>query len=334
MKIPTEVIAQYYCNHQPLSVRRRVLKNERFRERFNIGIRSILTIGGQFQVEERELFTVVRQVLKTRLEGRLRGVKGEEFSIKLDYDQIYLVSSSGIQIGILNTLFILSPDRNERTSAIKTVIKQLGPTAPDFKNLLHNAKTQMLTDDDASMIFLESVTGAVALQARASNALKMDETTIEDLIPCSLQYYEHYCGPKPEDNDPEEYIQKILPKYRKKLLNHDLESGLNICLHGALRDDLLPGIWTQHLSNDEMWDVLQKCNPQRDPYSLLGATDIALGRLEDERYKSLAEGAIIKLTKEIFPRPDGIDTYEMMSLFADLALHRINTLENSISYPP
>jgi hypothetical protein len=42
----------------------------------------------------------------------------------------------------------------------------------------------------------------------------------------------------------------------------------------------------------------------------------------------------MKLVQEKFPRPDGIDVYELLPLWADLVLNRINNLEGGISRPP
>ena len=47
----------------------------------------------------------------------------------------------------------------------------------------------------------------------------------------------------------------------------------------------MPGAWTEHLNDDELWEALVACDPWRDPFALLGALDIALGRQHDERYR-------------------------------------------------
>jgi len=96
----------------------------------------------------------------------------------------------------------------------------------------------------------------------------------------------------------------------------------------------MPGAWTAHLNDDELWEALTACNPWRDPFALLGALDIALGRQHNERYQHFAEDALTKLVQEAFPRPDGIDVYALMPLFAALVLKRINTLEDGAVRPP
>lgn len=126
----------------------------------------------------------------------------------------------------------------------------------------------------------------------------------------------------------------ILPQYRKDLIRQGLMRGLDICLQGALRDDLMPGAWTENLHDDELWDALAACDPWRDPFALLGALDIALGRLHDERYRALTEEAVKKLVREEFPRPDGIDVYELLPLWAELVLNRINVLEGGALRSP
>ena len=125
-----------------------------------------------------------------------------------------------------------------------------------------------------------------------------------------------------------------LPAYRKELIRRDLEQGLDICLFGALSGELTPGIWTEQLADDDLWNAMTACDPMRDPFSLLGALDIALGRQHDQRYRDFAEGAVIKLLDDKFSRPDGNDTYELLPLLAELVLNRINTLEGGALRAP
>ena len=132
----------------------------------------------------------------------------------------------------------------------------------------------------------------------------------------------------------EEYFRTVLPQYRTNLIRRDLVRGFDICLQGALRDDLMPGAWTEHLTDDELWEALTACNPWRDPFVLLGALDMALGRQHNERYQHFAEEAVQRLVQEAFPRTDSIDIYELMPLFATLVLNRINTLEDGALRPP
>jgi uncharacterized membrane protein YebE (DUF533 family) len=96
----------------------------------------------------------------------------------------------------------------------------------------------------------------------------------------------------------------------------------------------MPGAWTEHLPDDELWAAVEVCDPWRDPFALLGALDIALCRQHDERYRTFAEAAVEKLVRETFPRPDGIDIYELLPLWAELILNRLNTLEGGALRPP
>jgi hypothetical protein len=173
-----------------------------------------------------------------------------------------------------------------------------------------------------------------ALQSHAAAAFHTNQVTLDNLIPNSFTYFERFCGPHPSDMEHEEYFRTVLPQYRQGLIRRNLVRGLDICLQGALRDDLMPGVWTEHLNDNELWEALATCNPWRDPYALLGALDIALGRQHNERYQRFAEEAVTKLVQEEFPRPDGIDVYELMPLFAELVLNRINTLEGGVIRPP
>ena len=214
------------------------------------------------------------------------------------------------------------------------LIDHLGPTAPDFSTLLTKAVEYELSDGEIGELFAERANSVAALQARAAAAFNTNQVTLEKLVPDSFAYFERFCGPTLGDTGHEEYFRIVLPQYRKNLIHRDPVRGLDICLQGALRDDLMPGAWTEHLNDNELWEALEACDPWRDPFALLGALDIALGRQHDERYKRFAEEAVQKLAQEQFPRPDGIDTYELLPLWAKLVLNHINTLEGGALRPP
>jgi hypothetical protein len=256
------------------------------------------------------------------------------FLLKCDQGRVLLESpSKGRQVQ-LDELMLFSPNQEERTRTLRHFIVHLGPTAPDFSALLAKAVEGELSDEEISEIFAERASGVAALQSRTAVAFNTNQATLENLVPDSLTYFERFCGPNPGDVEHEEYFRRVLPQYRKGLLRRDLVRGLDICLQGALRDDLMPGAWTEHVSDNELWDALTACGPWRDPFVLLGALDIALSRQHDERYRGFAEEAVKKLVQEEFPRPDGIDTYELLPLFAKLVLNRINTLEGGALRPP
>jgi len=154
------------------------------------------------------------------------------------------------------------------------------------------------------------------------------------LVPSVLSYYDYFCGPNPGGADPEEYLGLNLPNYRKELIKRNVVEGLDVCLQGALRDDLMPGAWISSYSDDEAWNVLQACDPFRDPFVLLAALDIALLRQTDKRFKAFAKDAVKALVKDDFLREDGIDMYELMPSLAGLVLNRINVLEGGALRPP
>jgi hypothetical protein len=79
---------------------------------------------------------------------------------------------------------------------------------------------------------------------------------------------------------------------------------------------------------------LVACNPERDPFSLLGALDIALGRQHDNRYQAFSEEAIQKLLNDEFMRPDNVNTYELIPVLSQLVLNRINALEGGVLRAP
>ena len=155
-----------------------------------------------------------------------------------------------------------------------------------------------------------------------------------DLVPQSLSYFERFVGPNPGTHKNQNSIFMIvLVPYRKALLNRDVRAGLDICCLGALRDDLPPGQWVTELDNDVVWDALSSCHATSNPFSLLGALDVALYRQEDERFREFAAAAVTTLLDERFGQPEGVDIYSLLQMLYEFVLNRLNLLENGATYP-
>ena len=328
------LLAEYLGNLQPLHIRNRLLHDETFGIRLGLGWRTVITLGGDVHVDQQKLIAAARQALVDYRTVSFMDVDGHEIVVQIEQGQVFLASPSTGRKGQLDDLMMLSPNQEERTRALQRLVDLLGPTAPDFSTLLIKAVECELSDGEISELFAEKACGVAALQSCTAAAFTTNHVTLENLVPDSFVYFERFCGPPPGDTEHEEYFRTVLPQYRKDLIRRDLVRGLDICLQGALRDDLMPSAWTEYLNDNELWEALIACDPWRDPFALLGALDIALGRPHDERYQQFAEEAVTKLVQEEFPRPDGIDTCELLPLLAELVLNRINTLEGGAGRPP
>lgn len=332
--VQTALLAEYLGNLQPFQVRHRLRQDQTFSARFRIMSRMVIGIGGSMHVDQPKLFAATRQAFRDQQAVSLTDAEGHEMVVKVDQGGIFLESPSKRRKVQLDELTILSPNPEERTRALRHLIDRLGPMAPDFSALLTKAVECELNDEEIGALFTERASGVAAFQSRAAAAFNARQVNVEALIPDSLAYFEHFCGPSPDDTDHEAYFRTILPQYRKDLIRRDLVRGLDICLQGALRDDLMPGSWVANVNDDELWAALTACDPWRDPFALLAGLDIALSRQHDIRYREFAEKAIEQLVQNEFTRPDGIDTYELLPLWAGLVLNRLNSLEGGPLRPP
>lgn len=328
------LIASYLCNLQPLPVRNKLLDDRTLRARFGLLVQEIITLGPDVHLGRRECYAAVRRAIADQRPASLLDTKGQEIVVKTEQGQvIFELPSRGrkVQIG---EFMCLSPNHEERTRTLRQLIDRFGPTAPDFSALLTRAEERELCDNEVDELFTEAITGVATLQRLAASALQTHQATLQHLVPDSLVYFERFCGPHIASANHEEYFHSILPQYRRDLIRRDLVRGLDICLLGALRDDLMPGVWTEHVNDDTLWDALTVCDPWSNPFALLGTLDIAIGRQYDERYRTFAEKATQKLVQEEFPRPDGVDTYELLPLWAELVLNYINNLAGGALLPP
>jgi len=329
-----QLVAEYLCNHQPYQIRSRLLEGNDFISNYNLRPNAVITIGGKIRVNQNEILPAIRKALEQKGPVPLSDLGGIKHFVRLDQGHIQLESSSKELEARLDNFLILSPDRGERTKKLKQLIDNLGPMAPDFSSLITEAEKGELNYDQIDQLLYEFSRGVAALQNHTKNAFNSQQTALENLVPSSLVYYDFFCGPNPGHVDPEEYFGSVLPSYRKKLIQWSIVDGLDVCLQGALRDDLMPGVWTKDYTDDELWDSLEACDPFRDPFALLGALDIALYRQKDERYVLFADKALTALVNDEFPRNDGIDVYELLPMLAGLVLNRINVIEGGALRPP
>lgn len=331
------LIARHLCNLQPFPVRLCILRDKAFGEKFGLTTQNVMNVANFGPIDQRDFIITSRKAFIKRKAQRFTCLDGSKILIAPHQDGILLKKYPRGKVSqevLLGELLILSICPDKRKHALDEILNRMGPTATDFSALQTASVDRELSDAEVTELLTESATGLKAFKERLIRGLKIHEVTLSHIIPDSLDHYERFCGPEPGDADPEKYLRTILPMYRKELLRRDLTKGLDICLQGALRDDLSPGQWTDHVPADDLWNSLAACNPMRDPVSLLGALDIALYRQNDERFRHFADEAVSKLVQEVFPRPDDIDAYKLIPLLAEMVLNRINTVENgSLSAP-
>lgn len=333
----TATLAEYLLERQPEPIRRRLLSGDGAGAGFGFKAGTIVTIGqvGRFPLDD--LMAAGRCVLADLGEQRLASLDGAEAFLLRGQDGLVIETrgTRGAAVKVrLGGLAILSPNAGERSAGLDSLLRRTGPAAPDFTDLKHAAADRDLSDEEAAVILKEAWNGVAALQARTRSVLESGRVAVAEIIPGTLGYYDRFCGPDPGDTEPEAYLGSALPAYRRALLGRDLPKGLEICLLGGFRDDLSPAAWLTEVSDDALWTALERAAPRRDPYSLLGALDVALARQHDPRYRSLAEGAVEALARDTFLRPDGIDAYGLMSILAPAVFDRVTMLEGGERRPP
>ncbi len=329
-----------FLNNLPETLRGLVLSHDpEFGRRSGFKNRRILSIGTNLKLASNELFATVRKVLVTNKERSVQDIDGKAVSVGLDMEDRSIIvkwsdPESGPQRVTFPQLALLSPEPDTRIPALRSLIKQFGPTAPDFQGLLKDMETREANDHELSTIFDELANGVAAVQTSLIH--KLDQglpVNVTDMIPQSVSYFGRFSGPLPDAREPESYFREVLVPHRKALLNRDLRVGLDICCLGALRDDLTPGQWVADIDDDTIWDVLASCHANSNPFSLLGALDIALYRQRDHRFREFSAKAVATLLDQPLGQQDGPDIYGLLHVCADFVLNRINLLEDGPTNP-
>ena len=328
-----------FLNNLPETLRSIVLNRDpEFGRRFGFKNQRIFSIGTNLKLTDSDLFEAAREVLATNRAKSVQDVTLNKASVDLDMEDQNIVVKWSDADGVsyretLPELALLSTKPELRITAIRSLIERFGPTAPDFKELLNNMETRKANHQELSAIFKESANGIAALQSRLIQKINSGSFSVVDVIPQSVSYFERFVGPAPGTPEPETYFKEVLVPRRKALLSSNIDVGLDICCLGALRDDLAPGQWVTAIEDDAVWQALSSCHAESNPFSLLGALDVALYRQQDRRFREFSATAVATLLDVRFGQQDGPDIYELLQLFADFVLNRINALENGPHYP-
>lgn len=243
MKIPSILIARHLCELLPSQIQTRIFGDHAFVSQYGRLSRTVLTIDGRVSIDQHELVAAARRLLAGQGDQKLKDTSGNQLTVTLDRSTVVLKvlgEKDQEQQIALPDLAVLSPSFDQRVQALKRMIDSFGPAAPDFSALTTAAGNRELTDEEIADLLEERSTGFASHMVRIEMAHRGHQVEVDDIVPDSLRYYELYCGPDPRSLHPEKYLSEVLPSYRQRLLQRNLLKGLEICLLGALRDDLMP----------------------------------------------------------------------------------------------
>lgn len=335
----SDTFGQMFMEQLPKSARQYLLSNYPDRAH-RWGLKKVTTfdLSADVSIVDHALFTAARDVLSTRKGRVLRSISGEEVAVNLDPVDDTIVLECGEADAHIRTkigdLSLLSPNPEVRVGTLRTMLDRFGPTASDLDNLLSALESREPNHEELSEVFHESLHGVAAVQGAILRKTHFGQPIgPSDILPHEIDYFAKLTGPLPETTDQESYIHDVLIPYRRGLLDHDLNRGLDICCIGALRDDLCPGQWMLDLDDEVVWEALSNCDTHGTPFSLLAALDVALYRQRDHRLREFAEQAVITLCDDEFGQQHTVDLYRLTWIFAQLALNRINLIENVSKKP-
>ena len=287
--------------------------------------------GGEVRLAENELTAAASAVLEGSASVQVVDRSGVKTTVeRVAGGDVLCVKWTGHRVP-MPALGLLCQDSTVRQRTLKDIVNGLGPTARLPSSLVEQAAVRSLSPDEMSLVFKELSSGVAPLQSRLAQKVAHGPT-LEELVPPTLEYWERFCGPRPDGLDPEAWLRDQLIPYRRELLGRDLAGGLNICCSGALRDDLSPGAWLAGFDDDAVWDALQMVEARGNPIALLGALDVALYRVRQERFREFAADAIATLLDDSMG-VDGCDVYKLFEVLCEFEINSLNKIEGGAGCP-
>lgn len=322
----SEALARHLFVCQPGALRSRLLNNERFARVSGVP-RRVVTVKSVGMFAADTLFRAAREVLSAGGVREIASIDGRTANVSLEGDAIIISAEPQLRIAV-RELMALSQTPERRLSALRGMKEWLGPTAKDVAVIAGLAEERPITDDEMLKIQDEMGRSVARWHARLESALAAETLSLAEVAPEEFMYYEKLIGPRPGNYGPEEYIRDVLQPYRHTVVETNPRRGLDICLLSCLREDLALGTAVGSLTESEVWEIIKPYRTAEDPFTQLGALEIAATRTTDSRFVGLAEELVNRLMSRELRRDDGTDVYELMPSMASAIFRSLNVCEN------
>lgn len=330
-------LALHTLHSFPPSVQTRILRDSGFQEKIGLN-GTVAPFDDVGRILLGDILDSARQVYETGTPLTIKNLDGE--NVVLELRDSYVVMSkpgkAGDSTGATHAdVALVSPNPSARLKVLETITRKFRSTGPDPKRW-----RKLLTKRPPTNVEIEELHNEIADSVpnwlvTVQEQIDSGNLTPLDLVPEHSGYFEALCGPVPETSTVDEYVSGPLQQHRKTLLARDLSDGLLHCLPGNLRADASPVPLLQHLSDKEVWDIVDGLPPLNDPFSLLGLIEIAIARREGlPDFHDMAADLIAKLCDKVLPRHDGKDIYVYYPALVGFVLHRLRAVEGLATQPP
>ena len=331
---PGRLVAALFLECLPDALREKIAASDpTLAEECGLRSTSVVLVGGTLSIAEDDLLDAAAIVYAGTETAPLTDTEGTPAELTRADDRETLVVSwidgAGKACRLqVPELTLMSGSVETRMRALDEIVRQLRPTAQETRVLLEPTSSRPLTPEEVSAVWGEMTTGVAPIQSRLAGKIAQGwRTTLVDVVPPSIAYWERFCGPVPNGPDPETYFREQLMPYRKGLIDADAEVGLDIACLGSMRDDLYPGACLDGVDDETVWNALASIPMQGNPIALLAALDTALYRAGDERFRRFAEGVIDMLLDDHLGLPEDIDVYRLFEILADFEMDRLGLVE-------
>ena len=340
MDIDSTAYGNLFLDQLPEEARGLLIKDDpAFAERCGYRAERVFSIGSDLQVSDRNLFAAGIEALHAKSQTTVLDMSGVEISVRYDEAgesvRLHWVDQGGNkQEASMPDLCLLSRSEEVRQDTFARIAARLGPTFDAIDRVKEEIGSDPPELATLSMIFDANSNGVAALQRNMAQKIYSGQPMAQrDFVPESMSYFKQLVGPVPVGQVASAYMRDTLGRYRQELLKRDLEGGLHICCLGAVHDDLSPGQWLAELDDESVWTALETVESNFNPFSQLGALDVALYRQHDKRFREFALRAVKQLLHDNFGFEEETDLYRLLQIIGDFVLNRMNLLEDGATKP-
>lgn len=292
-------IAKASINFYPPSIQNDLLQDAALRSQLDVKVNAKVILDfsdGKATFHRATLYDQLRKVVSDGMEGKIKDANGEEWSIErndLDSPTAFLMQSKNGRV-LLNYIPEISSLKNVRLEALKSKADKffLSETRNTFWKAILTKRP--LSDEELEAYEEEfkntpvGMTDSIAAQVKGSS-------TVESLVPASINYYERLIGAHNESVNIDDYMANEGHAFLSELTAWKPYEGFLFSLYMSWHISVHDKFSVEQLTLAELKSAYDYLVHKGDPASQLGALELGFKLLPgipdiDSNLVALTEG--------------------------------------------
>ncbi|MGE5431529.1 MAG: hypothetical protein ACM3QX_10680 [Syntrophomonadaceae bacterium] len=274
--------APLLLNLLPPSIRESLLTDEKFCASCGILQKVQLTIKDiGLSVDRSMFYDIIRKLYAENNKLIFKDITGKEWNVgfQINDSERYISISQNTTNYILPDYSALSFDRTERINGLNKIVYDFNldkQIKEKWNSILLNSA---LANDEFDELHRDIQSSPVWIASKLESVIGYEITTLDSIIPNSVQYYKWLIGESEGSGDIVEYSNITVPGHIKQLISWKTFEGFLMALLMSSHSSIIVSIIEENFDEDELINIYAWLQANGDIISKVGAIEFGIPNL-------------------------------------------------------